>query len=204
MIANPRTRRVPDKREPILPATRIIELLVCLLVAFAVITLVSFLSLRPTLKEIRAEAQAEWASFLRQVKERNELLPALVEAFKGVEPGHGKLTDKILEARSISMRSTDPATIVASVDDIDRGLKQIERIAESRPELDRYPPFVEQWKRALRVSRRIAYTRRAYNDSVRLYNRLLLPFPQNILTVVLGFVPLREYPVGRTIGEGEQ
>lgn len=186
-----------------MPAARIIELLLCLLAALVVITVVSFLSLRPTLKEIRTEAQAEWASFLRQVKERNELLPALVEAFKGVEPGHGKLADKILEARSISMRSTDSATIVASVDDIDRGLVQIERIAESRSDLDRYPPFVEQWKRALRVSRRIAYTRRAYNDSVRLYNRLLLPFPQNILTVVLGFVPLREYPVGRSIGEGE-
>ncbi len=46
------------------------------------------------------------------VKERNELLPGLIEAVKGFEPGHTKLTENLLESRAISMRTADPAALV--------------------------------------------------------------------------------------------
>lgn len=183
--------------------SRYIELSFCLLVAFVILAAISFLTLHPTLKEVRTEAQSEWASFLRQVKARNDLLPGLVEAFRGIEPGHGRLVEKLLEARSVSMRSTDPPTIVASVDEIDRCLAQIEKFAVTQPELNKYPPFAAHWDKVASMSRGVTETRRAYNYSARLYNRLLTPFPQNLLTVVLGFIPLKEYPAGRSFGDAD-
>jgi LemA protein len=184
-------------------ASRIIEFCFSFLVSFLVLSLISFLTLRPVLKEVRVEARAEWDGFSRAVKERSELLPGLMEAVKGFESGHTKLIEHLLEARSISMRSSDPAAFIAAVDDIERSLVQIDNLVRTRPALDQYPPFSGYWKKVARLTQRIAYLRSNYNTSVKFHNRLLAPFPQNLLTAAFGFVPLYDYPSPQTIAEIE-
>jgi len=174
--------------------SRFIEFGFCFLVALLVLTVISFLTLRPTLLELRLEAHGEWESFLRAVNERNEVIPGLVEAIKGFEPGHGQLAEGSLAARAMAMRERDPDQIVALVDEIERYLAQMERLVQARPELGRYSPFASRWEQVLRLSRHVTETRNAYNKSATLYNRLLTPFPQNILTTVFGYVPLNNYP----------
>jgi LemA protein len=181
--------------------SRIVEFGVFFLMAFLLIVLASFLTLRPTLREVRSEARAEWEGFLRAVKDRNEALPGLVEAVRGFEPTYARTAERLLETRSIVARSKDPGTIVASVDDMERQLRQIQKLAESQPGLDRYPPFATQWQKVGTISERIAFMRQSYNSSARTYNRLLTPFPQNLLTAAFGFVPLTAYPPPRSTGE---
>jgi len=175
-------------------ASRLIELSFWLLLAFVIISVASFLTIRPSLNQARFEARAEWDAFLRAVKERNDLLPGLAEAVKGFEPGHSNLTVRLLDTRSVSMRATGPDTVVASVDEMERYLGQIEGLLQARPELERYPPFANHWTKIVTLTRRIALARCTYNNSVRLYNTLLKPFPQNVLTTVFGFVPINDYP----------
>ncbi|MBI4962624.1 MAG: LemA family protein [Desulfomonile tiedjei] len=179
--------------------SRFIEFCFALLVAFLVLVFISFASLRPVLQQARSEAKAEWNQFLRAVAARNEAIPGLVEAIRGFEAGHGKLAEKILTARSISMRSNDPEAIVASVDQMDGFLGQIEKLAQANQDLSRYVPFDTNWKRTLQATYRVTYVRRCYNTNAACYNRLLIPFPQNLLTAVFGFLPLREYPASRTV-----
>ncbi|MGO9567727.1 MAG: LemA family protein [Desulfomonilaceae bacterium] len=183
--------------------SRIVEFGVSFLMAFLLIVLVSFLTLRPTLQEVRSEARADWGGFLRAVNERNEALPGLAEAVRGFEPTYAKPAERLLEARSIAARSKDPGIIVASIDDMERQLNQIQKLAESQPGLDQYPPFATQWKKVGRISERIAFMRQSYNSSARAYNRLLTPFPQSLLTAIFGFVPLTDYPLSRTMDEPE-
>lgn len=180
--------------------SRLIEFCTCFLVALVVLTVISFMTLRPTLREVRSEAKADWDAFIRAVNQRNELLPGLVEAVKGFEPGHGRLAERSLAARSTAMRSKDPDNIVASVDDIERHLTQIGRLVHARPDLGRYIPFAGHWEEVLKLTRQVSSARSAYNKSARLYNRLLTPFPQNMLTAVFGFVPLNVYPEVRVSG----
>jgi LemA protein len=172
---------------------RIIEGLITMLLAFLMLITVSFLMLRPTLKEIRIEARAEWAALARTIPERNNLLPGLVESFKGFESGYGRMTDRLTQARSISMRSTDPDRIIAATDEIDRTLEDIKKIAESKSVLAQYPPFATQWKKVEKVSLRISRHRAQYNNTATSYNRLLGVFPQNLLAAAFGFVPLNIY-----------
>jgi LemA protein len=164
-----------------------------MLLAFLMLITVSFLMLRPTLKEIRIEARAEWAALARTIPERNSLLPGLVESFKGFESGYGRMTDRLTQARSISMRSTDPDRIIAATDEIDRTLEDIRKIAESKSVLAQYPPFATQWKKVEKVSLRISRHRAQYNNTATSYNRLLGVFPQNLLAAAFGFVPLNIY-----------
>jgi LemA protein len=181
--------------------SRIVEFGVSFLMAFLLIVLASFLTLRPALREVRSEARVEWEGFLRAVKDRNEAVPGLVEAVRGFEPTYARAAERLLEARSIAARSKDPGTIVASVDDIESQLRQIQKLAESQRGLDQYPPFATQWKKVGMISQRIAIMRQSYNSSARVYNRLLTAFPQSMLTAAFGFVPLTAYPLPRRVGE---
>ena len=75
---------------------KLIQILITFLLAFLTVVVVSFLMLRPVLKEVRMEAKAEWAAFARAVPERNDLIPGLIESFKGFESGHTKLAERLL------------------------------------------------------------------------------------------------------------
>ncbi len=172
---------------------RVIEILIAMLLAFLTLVAVSFLTLRPTLKEVRMEARAEWAALARAIPERNNLIPGLVESFRGFESGYGRLAERLTQARSISMRSTDSDRIIAATDEIDRTLEDIRKIAESKSDLAQYPPFAMQWKKIEKVSHRISMQRAQYNNTATSYNRLLGVFPQNLLATAFGFVPLSTY-----------
>jgi hypothetical protein len=173
--------------------SRVIEFCFALLVAFIVLVVISFASMRPTLNKARIEAKAEWTELLKAVAARNEAVPGLVEAIRTFESGHAKLVERILEARSVSMRSNDPDVIIATVAQMDRFLAQVERLAQSNRDLNRYAPFDTHWKQTLQSTYRINCARKCYNTNAASYNRLLMPFPQNLLTAVFGFLPLKEY-----------
>jgi LemA protein len=177
-------------------APRIIEFIFSLLVAFLIIATLSFLSLRPGLKQARHEAQAEWNGLIRAVQDRNELLPGLIQAIRGFESGHAKLLEKLSQARSVSMRPGMPAKVVAALDEIDRSLAQIDKLLIARPQLSNYPPFSRHWTNIVRISRQVDSRRMGYNKSVRLYNGLLEAFPQSLVAPIFGFVPLTDYPGG--------
>jgi hypothetical protein len=172
---------------------RIIEFSFSFLVAFVVLTIVSFVSLRPALDQALMESRADWSALLRAVADRNDALPGLVEGLRGFEPGHGKLAEKILEARSISVRSTEPEPLMAAVNDTDKFLTQVVKLLQGKPQLEQYPPFATQWKKVTALTQRINCLRKTYSTSVRSYNRLLAAFPQKMVTTLFGFSPLTEY-----------
>lgn len=155
----------------------------------------SFLSLRPQLQEVRSQVVTEWQDFLTAVKERNEIMPGLIEAVRGFEPGHARLAQRLLEARGISMRVSEPDKVVAAVDVMDKYLAEVEKLQESNPRFREYPPFAKQWSRMQGLTLRIKVNRELYNKSVDVYNRLLKAFPQSLFTTLFGFVPLQGYPV---------
>ncbi len=96
--------------------SRVVEFSFSFIIAFLVLILISFLTLRPMLKGINLEARADWDAFRRAVAERNELLPGMMEGLRGFQPGLAKLAEKVIETRGISLRAVDQDAIVASVD----------------------------------------------------------------------------------------
>ncbi|MFC1833976.1 LemA family protein [Thermodesulfobacteriota bacterium] len=174
--------------------SRIIEFGIAFLLALILIAVGSFLSLRPSLNEVRSNAASQWEGFLQAVGERNEALPRLVETVRGFEARYGKLAEKLLEARAVSMRSRTPEKIVAATDETDRLLAQLSELVYSRDELKNYPPLASHWRKVIEIGNEIRLRRLKYNKEVELYNRLLTPFPQNMLAALFGFVPLSEYP----------
>jgi LemA protein len=180
-------------------AAKIVRFCVSFLLAFLALLIFSFLSLRPALKDMRVEISADWEGFVRESRERNRVLTGLIEAVRGFEPGQARLAAKMLEAQAVSTRSSDPHRIVAAVNEMEQYLTQIGKLARSRPEIDRYPPFAAHWSKVVEHTYRVDMFRRSCDAKTRAYNRLLTVFPQNILAAVFGFVPLNEYPMVRTV-----
>ncbi len=174
---------------------KVMEFSMAFLLALVLLCLVSFMSVRPTLNEIRGEAGANWEKFLKSARDRNELIPGLAESIKGASLGQGKLAGKLFEERSILHRSNDPREIVASIDEMDRQLEKIEKLAQSSVEISGYQPFNQIWKRVAASTSEIRSKRAVYNSSARRYNDLMIPFPQNIFSSLFGFAPLQYYPV---------
>lgn len=173
---------------------KLMEFCVAFLLALLVLCLVSFLTVRPTLNDVRTEAGVNWDKFVKAARERNDLIPGLAESIKGASPGQGKLAGKLFEERSILHRSNDPREIVASIDEMDRQLSKIEKLAQSSAEINAYQPFNHTWKRVTSASAEIKSKRSIYNQSAVRYNDLMAPFPQNIFSSIFGFVPLQHYP----------
>ena len=178
--------------------SRIVEFSFSCIIAFLVLIVISFLTLRPMLKEITLEARAGWDAFRRAVAERSELLPGMVEGLRGFQPGLGKLSEKLLESRAISLRAVDQDAMVASAEVMEGYLAEIERLVQSNPALEKYPPFATRWKKVQVLNERIRFLREDYSRIARLHNRVLTVFPQNVLAVLFGYVPLKEYPPRRT------
>ncbi len=174
--------------------SRIIEISSTILIAFIIICVISFLTLRPSIQSIRSEVKNDWESFEKAVQKRNLALPGLMEALRGFEPGHTKLVEKLTEARSISMIPGSPDRFIAAVNEIDRSLTQIDQLSATTPNLSQYPPFAVHWNKVKYESMEVRIARSRYNSRVRLYNGLLAAFPQNMISSLFGFVPLSSYP----------
>jgi LemA protein len=158
------------------------------------LSLVSFLTLRPTLKEIRGEARAQWEGMVNLARERNDQVQGVVEVLKGFGVIQNKWGEKILEERSILLRAADPDTIISSINETDQRLTKLGQIADSSEELKNHFGFANQWSRIVATNRELRLRRMNYNETAKMYNSLLTPFPQNMLATIFGFVPLNRYP----------
>jgi LemA protein len=181
--------------------SRTIEVFCCFIVSFLMVVIISCIGAKRILKDAGSEAQAEWDNLLRAVQERNEGIPSLVERFRDVEVGRAKLVAGLLESRSMLMRASDPNVVIAATDRMDVGLMEIESIMKVSPKLETNAPFMVEWSHIVKISRRTATARRNYNNSARLHNRLLTPFPQNMLISLFGYSPLPIYKEARLLGE---
>lgn len=175
--------------------SRFIEFSFAFLAALLILSVISFLTLRPTLKEIRGDARAQWESMVSLARERNELLPSVVEILKGFGVIQSKWAEKMLEERSILSRASDPDAIISSIDDTDQRLAKIDQLADSSKELKNHILFVNQWARINAMGRELKIRRTNYNETAKMYNSLLTPFPQNMVATIFGFVPLNRYPL---------
>ena len=174
--------------------SRFIEFSCAVLVAFMTLSIISFLSLRPALKEIRSEARVQWDGMVNLARERNDLIQGVVQVLRGFGVIQNKWGEKILEERSILLRAADPDAIISSIDETDQRLAKLAQLADSSAELRAHPTFIGNWARIDAINRDLKLKRMNYNEKAKMYNSLLTPFPQNMLAAIFGFVPLNKFP----------
>lgn len=180
---------------------RLVELLIAALAMFLLFSGMSFLFLRPALQEHRASIHSQWNDFLKEVKERNDMLPGLLETVKLFQPFFAKTAAKMLEAKAVIKRSREPEVIIASLDQLDVGIKTLESLVNSNLEMLQNSSFRGQWDLFLKKNKKVAIARLLYNTHAQRYNDLLEIFPQSIFASLLGYVRAVPYPIPSSVAE---
>ncbi|MGC8660819.1 MAG: LemA family protein, partial [Desulfomonilaceae bacterium] len=135
-------------------------------------------------------------------RDRNDQVQGVVEVLKGFGVIENKWGEKILEERSILLRAADPESIINSINETDQKMAKLRQITDSSPELKNHAGFSSQWARIIATDRELRLQRMNYNETAKMYNSLLNPFPQNMLATIFGFVPLHRYPANRVSPPG--
>lgn len=126
-------------------------------------------------------------------RERNDLVPGMVETLKGVGIIQSRLGEKMLEERSILSKVTDPEMVLRSIEQTDQWLAKISQLTESSEELKNNALYQRQWSKITSLNRELKLRRAGYNETAKHYNSLLNSFPQNMIAAIFGFVPLNRF-----------
>lgn len=121
-----------------------------------------------------------------QLKMRADLVPNLVETVKGYAKHERTVFQNVTKARTAIMKAKTPGQMAAADDMLTGALKSLFAVAENYPKLRANKNFLQLQEKLGEIEQKIAYARQAYNDTITMYNRLVLYFPSNIIARMLG------------------
>jgi len=128
-----------------------------------------------------------WADIDVQLKRRYDLVPNLIEAIKGYMAHEKEVFEKVTEARTRAMGTTDSREKIKAENEFTQTLKTLFAVAENYPELKANQSFIELQKELVDTEDKIQAARRFYNSNVRDYNIAIKVFPKTLIAQIFGF-----------------
>ena len=136
------------------------------------------------------------------LKQRHDMIPALVEVVKSYAAHEKDTFDAVIRARneaeeartSLSKVPTadEVATLAASEGRLTKGIGQFFALAESYPDLKASQNFMDLQNDISRLEDKIAASRRGYNMTVLEYNNGIEKFPNSLMAGVMSLTRASE------------
>jgi LemA protein len=136
--------------------------------------------------------KAAWGEVQNQLQRRNDLIPNLVEAVKGVAAQEQEVFGRIAASREKLAGATTPAETMAAANEQSSALARLLVVIENYPQLRSSESFNRLMDELSGTGNRLTVARMRYNESIQAYNTLRRQFPSNITATVFGFSG--EYP----------
>lgn len=128
------------------------------------------------------------------LKQRFDLIPNLVDTVKAYAKHEADTLEELTKRRA-SVASNDIDGKIDGEMRIGEALSRILVVVEKYPELKANENFLDLHKRIVKVEDDIAFARRYYNGSVRMYNDKCQMFPYNIIANIFGFKSKKMYEI---------
>ncbi|MDP9389788.1 MAG: LemA family protein [Actinomycetota bacterium] len=142
------------------------------------------------------QVDQSFADLDAQLQRRNDLIPNLVSAVRGVLQQERDVFGELAAARAAYAGARSPDEKLAVAGQIDAGIGRLLAIVENFPQL-RSSENVQDLQTQLEgTENRIAQARRDYNGTVASYNVRIRQFPRSLVAGLFGFdrKPLFEAP----------
>ncbi len=159
----------------------IIVLVVAVLIAFMLIGIYN------RLVALRQETDQAFADIDVQLRQRQDLIPNLVETVKGYATHEKTTLDAVITART-------QATAARSVDDkvqaenmLTASLGRLMAIAEAYPDLKANTNFLKLQDELSDIENKLAAARRFFNNAVSEFNAAVQQFPAVLFAAMFGF-----------------
>jgi len=122
-----------------------------------------------------------------QLQRRNDLIPNLVSAVRGILNQEQEVFGELARARSAYAGASSPEEKFAASGQVEAGIGRLLAIVENFPELRSSENVLDLQTQLEGTENRIAQARRDYNGSVTSYNVNRRRFPRSIVAGLFGF-----------------
>lgn len=133
-----------------------------------------------------------------QLKQRQDLVPNLVETVKGYAKHESATLENVVKARNaaVAASSQGPAAQSAAENQLTSALRQLLVVVEAYPDLKANASFVQLQSELSDIENKIAASRRFFNNAGTEYNTARESFPAVLLANSFGFGPQELYDLG--------
>ncbi|MBK7852898.1 MAG: LemA family protein [Bacteroidetes bacterium] len=154
---------------------------ILLLIVFWVISVYNKLVL------LRNTRENAFADIDVQLKQRNDLIPQLVETVKGYSFHEKNVLTKITEARSAVMSASSIDEKIKADNQLTSALQGLKVQVEAYPDLKANQNFMQLQEEIADIENKLAATRRFFNGATKELNTAIESFPGNMIAKQFGF-----------------
>ena len=131
-----------------------------------------------------------------QLKQRQNLIPNLVETVKGYAAHEKETLDAVIQARQGAVSASTPGEMGAAEGVLGQALGRLFALAEAYPDLKANENFKDLQDELAVIEDKIAAARRFYNSAVQDYNTAREQFPGSLVAGSFNFEPREFFDLG--------
>jgi LemA protein len=160
-----------------------------LLIALAVLLVVSVIVSHNRFVRQRTLVDESWGDIDVELSRRHDLIPNLVATVQGYADHERGLLEQLVRARedAAAHRDDRPHDREGFEDTVTRALQSVLARVEAYPDLEASTSFLHLQRELTLTEDRIAASRRFYNGNVRSYNTRVQTFPSNLVAAAFRF-----------------
>lgn len=140
-----------------------------------------------SLVNLRNKVRDQWSQIDVVLKNRNDLIPNVVETVKGYAKHEKETLNAVIEARNKATSATTSEEEMKAAGEVTQALGRLFALAESYPDLKANQNFMDLQANLKEIEEKIRFARQFYNDTVLSYQNKIEMFPSNIVANMFGF-----------------
>ena len=133
------------------------------------------------------KADQSFADIDVQLKQRQDLVPNLVEAVKGYATHERATLDSVTQARAAAAGATSVNDKVQAENMLTGALGRLFAVAEAYPDLKANTNYLELQRELSDIENKLAAARRFFNNAVSEFNAVRRQFPTVLFAGMVGF-----------------
>jgi LemA protein len=178
-------------------------MIVTLIVIAVIVALVLFIVVGAYNRLVALDQRADqsFADIDVQLKQRQDLIPNLVETVKGYASHERGTLDAVTQARAAAAGATSVNDKVQAENMLTGALGRLFAVAEAYPDLKANTNYLELQRELSDIENKLAAARRFFNSAVSEFNAVRRQFPTVLFAAMVGFA--RDKPFF-DVGEGDR
>jgi LemA protein len=176
---------------------------ITLIVIAVIVALVLFIVVGAYNKLVALDQRADqsFADIDVQLKQRQDLIPNLVETVKGYASHERGTLDAVTQARAAAAGATSVNDKVQAENMLTGALGRLFAVAEAYPDLKANTNYLELQRELSDIENKLAAARRFFNSAVSEFNAVRRQFPTVLFAGMVGFAADKPF---FDVGEGDR
>ena len=158
-----------------------------ILLGIIVVLVILIIAIYNRLVALRQTTRQAWSDIEVQLKQRQDLVPQIVNTVKGYAAHEQATFEEVINARSAAVNAGSVEGQARAEGMLGQALGKLFALAEAYPELKANQNFLQLQDQLSDIENKIAASRRFYNNSVQEYNTATEQFPAVLIASPFGF-----------------